>query len=68
MEEDRAAHIKELTEARNAVERQIEILVSGSPPEATNRQLQIGDLIKQLRNTLSELEACIGAESESDST
>ena len=65
MDGDRAAHIKDLTEARNAVERQIEILLTGSPHKATNRDLQIGDLIKQLRNTLKELEECIAAESRS---
>lgn len=66
MDEDKATRIKDLTGARNAVERQIEMLVSGAPPQATNRQLQVGELIEQLRNTLSELEECIAAESGSD--
>lgn len=66
MDDDSATHLKELIEARNAVEHQIELLMGGSPPQATNRELQIGELVNQLRNTLSELDECIAAGSRSD--
>ncbi len=66
MDNDSATYLKELIEARNAVEHQIELLAGGSPPQATNRELQIGDLVNRLRNTLRELDECIAAESSSD--
>ncbi len=66
MQKVRAEHIKELTEARAAVERQIDILTSGRPYYGINRQVQIADVLKRLRATLRELEECIAAESGSD--
>jgi hypothetical protein len=63
METARARHIKELTEARAAVERQIDILTSGRPYYGINRQVQIADVLERLRATLGELEECIAAES-----
>lgn len=59
MEEDKATHIKELTEARDAVERQIDLLTNGRPYYAMDRNIQIADVLKRLRDTLRELEECI---------
>ena len=64
MEEDRAAHIQELTEARDAVARQIDVLTSGRPYYSMDRKVQIADVLKRLRDTLRELEECIAAESD----
>lgn len=65
MEEDRAAHIKELTEARDRVARQIDVLADCRPYYGMNRKRQIGSLIEKLRETLAELEECMAAESDS---
>jgi hypothetical protein len=61
MEEDRAAHIKELIKARDAVERQIDVLANGDPRFGQNRELQMDDVLKRLRDTLRELDECIAA-------
>jgi hypothetical protein len=66
MEAARARHIKELTDARAAVERQIDILASGRPYYGINRQVQIADVLERLRATLDELEECLAAESGAD--
>lgn len=63
MEEDKATHIKELTKARDTVERQIDILTNGRPYYGFNRGAQIADVMKRLQDTLRELEECIAAES-----
>lgn len=63
MDEERARHIKELTEARDAVERQIDLLMSNRPYYGIGRKAQIADVIKRLNDTLRELEECIAAES-----
>jgi hypothetical protein len=68
LEDTRQAHIRELIEARNAVERQINILIGGRPYYGFNRQLQIADVLKRLRDTLAELEECISTEHDSDSS
>jgi hypothetical protein len=64
VDESRAAHIEELTEARDTVARHIDILLTGRPYGGANRQIQVGDLIRQLRDTLSQLEECIADESD----
>lgn len=64
MDEDRASHIKELVEARDAVARQIDILMTGRPYYGMDRKAQIADVLKRLRNTLRELEGCIAVESD----
>jgi hypothetical protein len=61
MEEDRAAHIKELIKARDAVERQIDVLANGDPRFGQNRELQMDDVLRRLRDTLRELDECIAA-------
>jgi hypothetical protein len=61
MEEDRAAHIKELIKARDAVERQIDVLTNGDPRFGQNRKLQMDDVLRRLRDTLRELDECIAA-------
>jgi hypothetical protein len=66
LEDTRQAHIRELIEARNAVERQINILVGGRPYYGFKRQRQIADVLKRLRDTLAELEDCISAEHDAD--
>jgi hypothetical protein len=68
METARARHIKELTDARAAVERQIDILTSGRPYYGINRQVQIADVLERLRATLAELEECLAAESGADAS
>lgn len=62
MEEDRATHIKELIEARDAVERQIDVLMNGDPHFGENRKVQMADVLRRLRDTLRELEECVAAE------
>ncbi len=62
IEPDKEAHIKELIDARATIARQIEIFEGAGPYEATNRKLQIGELIKQLRGTLRALDECISTE------
>jgi hypothetical protein len=61
MEEDRAAHIKELIKARDVVERQIDVLANGDPRFGQNRELQMDDVLRRLRDTLRELDECIAA-------
>lgn len=56
MEEDRATHIKKLIEARDAVERQIDVLTNGDPQFGENRNIQMDDVLRRLRDTLRELE------------
>ena len=62
MEEDRATHIKQLIEARRAVERQIDVLTNCDPRFGENRNVQMDDVLRRLRDTLRKLEECIGAE------
>jgi hypothetical protein len=62
MEDDRAAHIKELIKARDAVERQIDVLTNGDPHFGQSRKIQMDDVLRRLRDTLRELEECIAAE------
>jgi hypothetical protein len=62
MDEHTAVHIKELTKARNAVERQIDILTNCRPEYGINRKAQITDVLNRLHDTLRELEECIRAE------
>jgi len=51
--------LEELIAARDKVQREIEILQSGSPYQGSNRQVQVGGLMDKLEDTLSELEQCI---------
>ncbi len=62
MEDDRATHIKELIRARDAVERQIDVLTNGDPHFGQNRKVQMADVLRRLQETLRELEECIAAE------
>lgn len=66
MKESRAAYIRKLTDARDAVARQIEILEGGRPYYGMNRQVQIADVLKRLHDTVSGLEECIGAATDAD--
>jgi hypothetical protein len=61
MRDSRAALINQLTEVRVRLARQIDILLSRKPDYSTNREVQIDDLVKQLRATLREVEECIAA-------
>ena len=61
MGNSRAALINQLTEVRVRLARQIDILLSRKPDYSTNREVQIDDLMKQLRATLREVEECIAA-------
>ena len=61
MRDSRAALINQLTEVRVRLARQIDILLSRRPDYSTNREVQIDDLMKQLRTTLREVEECIAA-------
>ncbi len=60
------AYIRKLTEARDRVARQIEILEGGRPYYAINREAQIRDVLEKLHRTISELEECIGAAADAD--
>jgi hypothetical protein len=66
--QERRARLKELTEARDKVERQIDLLLIGNPLcVGRNRDVQVGGLIEELSDTLRELRECI-AELEADDT
>ena len=61
MTDSRAALINRLSEARVRLARQIDMLASLTPDYRINRETQLGDLIKQLQDTLSQVEECIAA-------
>ena len=61
MRDSRAAYIRKLTEARDVVARQIEILEGGRPYYGLNREAQIADVLRRLRITVAGLEECISS-------
>jgi hypothetical protein len=61
MKSSKAAYINRLSDARVRLARQIDVLLSRSGDYDINREPEIGELIKKLRDVLRELEECIAA-------
>ncbi len=60
MADDRNELLKELTEARDKVQRQIELMSTTAPPFGVRyRELQVGPLKNELTRQLCELNECI---------
>jgi hypothetical protein len=56
---DKAFLIGRLTEARDTLARQADALASVRSDYSIGRETHVGELIKQLRSILSELEECL---------
>ena len=61
MKSSKAAHISRLSDARVRLARQIDVLLSRGGAYGINREAEIGELTKKLRDILRELEECIAA-------
>ena len=61
MIDSRAGLVHRLAAARDQLARQIDLFVGGGLDYGMKRDLQVGNLIAELQNTLAELEDCIAA-------